>query len=405
MYNESGVVPFGSDLINEGDLLYIYNNAIHVDGPWKIEATSIRYNLKINTGGKTSYTVRETLSFDVINLPLGGNYIFILIDSIGKIVNIETKDGPSITFDYNFSSNARNGEWIAYVFWNNATDAGMQTQTFQISGGVTGAPLFFPPDTTPSGIDPLLLTIIFIAIGVVAAITVVSYSVMRKIRKSRELYRKKQRNRAYDILNLQDVIVIAKESGLNVYEEHYSGRAVDATLVSGFLEAIRSFGIELTGAREQTQTISLEYKDSIVIMSEYKSFRLIFIMSDKPSEDFYHSLNELSYEIEEQYGEKIQKFSYHTSAFTGLYDIIQKHLKTAFIFPLRIKEREGVKLNSSEREIINSAQRLMKHNNLDYFFVSFLFTEKKIEPEQIEAIFNLIEKDILQPIKLDSKIK
>jgi hypothetical protein len=126
-------------------------------------------------------------------------------------------------------------------------------------------------------------------------------------------------------------------------------------------------------------------------------------MSDKPSEDFYKSLNELSYEIEEHYGEKIQKFSYQTNVFTGLHDIIQKHLKTAFIFPLRIHEKEDVKLSSSETEIINSAKRFMKLNNLDYFFVSFLFSEKKLEPEQIEAIFNLIEKDILQPLDLESK--
>lgn len=398
-------VTSDSGITYDGGSLYINNSTILYDSVWKIEATSIRYNLTINTEGKTSYKAGELLGFFVEKPPPGGNCNIILVDPIGIIFHTQTNEssGSDILFQYNLPTNSRNGEWTTYVFWNNETDAGMQTQAFQISGGVSGI-TFLPPESTTTGIDPLLLTIIFITISGVAGISVVSYSVIRKIRKNLELYRKKQQNRAYDILNLQDVIVISKESGLNVYEEHYSGRAVDATLVSGFLDAIRSFGIELTGASHQTQTISLEYKDSIVIMSEYKNFRLIFIMSDKPSEEFYKNLNELSYEIGEKYGEKIEKYSYDTRAFVGLHDVIQKHLKTAFIFPLRISEPEDIKLSSTERDIINSANRFMKQNNLDYFFVSFLFTEEKIRPEQIEAIFNLIEKDILQPIELESKI-
>jgi hypothetical protein len=47
----------------------------------------------------------------------------------------------------------------------------------------------------------------------------------------------------------------------------------------------------------------------------------------------------------------------------------------------------------------------MKENGLDYFFTSFLFSEEDIEPEEVEAIFNLIGRGILNPIKLESKKK
>ena len=49
-----------------------------------------------------------------------------------------------------------------------------------------------------------------------------------------------------------------------------------STLISGFLEAIRSFGLELNSSADETQTIKLEYKKSKVLMLRL-SFSLIIL--------------------------------------------------------------------------------------------------------------------------------
>lgn len=405
IYKNNSATPLASGFLDDGDYLNIYNESIPNDVSWEIEATSVLYNLTIDIGSKTSYNVEETLGFHVRNLPIKGTYIYLLIDSIGAIVHIDniSEPGGDILFEYDIPSNSRNGEWTAYVFWNNGTDAGMQIQTFTIGGGITNGNVGPPIIDSTEGIDPLLLMIILIVVGAVIGVSLGSYMGITKIRENREQARQKMKKRAYDILNLQDIIVIAKDSGLNVYEEHYSGRKVDATLISGFLDAIRSFGIELTGAKQQTQTISLEYKKSIVIMSEYKNFRLILIMNDKPSSDFLEDLNELSRDIEENYGEKIKATSYDTKLFLGIHDLILRNLDTSFISPLKIRESDQMELTTSERIILFKAKSFMKKNNLDYFFISFLIPEEEIEYEEIKAIFSLIERNIFFPIQLKSK--
>jgi hypothetical protein len=117
VYRNSGIIPFGSNLMDNGDLLYIYNSAIPYDNNWKIEATSIRYNLTIDPISDT-YDGGETLEFWMRNLPLGGNYTFILVDTNGSEVYNDIKIEPTGEFRFNYSlpSNATTGNWTAYVF-------------------------------------------------------------------------------------------------------------------------------------------------------------------------------------------------------------------------------------------------------------------------------------------------
>jgi hypothetical protein len=364
----------------------VINITVHAPAPptWNPQPEEI---LTITVGSFFSYQVHAEDFSGIDQYSLNDTSFFQINPETGIIIN--SKALPV-------------GDYWLKVFVND-TLGNTNNATLQIIVFETAPSLLLPPEETSEGINPLLLTIIFVVIGGVAGITVSSYYVISKIRKDRQVYRSKLKNKAMDILNLKDIIVIAKDSGLNVYEEHYSGRAIDATLVSGFLDAIRSFGVEITGTRQETQIFSLEYKKSIVIMVEFKSFRLILIMSDKPSQEFLNSVEELSFEIEEKYGEKIQKFSYDIKEFVGMHDLIQKHLNTAFVSPLRINEPEAVELTPTESSIIKKAKKIMKLNSLDYIFTSFLFPEEEIETEQIEAIFNLIEKNILQPTKLESK--
>ena len=100
-------------------------------------------------------------------------------------------------------------------------------------------------------------------------------------------------------------IISDKNSGLDLFEQNFGGKEIDPSMLTGFLDAIRTFGIELTDSEDRSQTIKLDFKGSKVLMVEYKLFRFILIMSEVPSKIFVHSINKLVQDINANYGAKI----------------------------------------------------------------------------------------------------
>ena len=192
--------------------------------------------------------------------------------------------------------------------------------------------------------------------------------------------------------------MIEKKSSLNVYDQSFTGQKFNSTLVSGFLEAIRTFGLDISGSGEHSQTVKLEYQDSKILMSDYKSFRLIFIMKEIPSSQFYGVIEELSLEIEETYGEFLINFKGNLQPFEGLESLLRKHLGTAFLYPLKLSGTGKMKLNPVERALINKSIEVMKKNRMDYFFVTQLIQEITFDSKEIEALYSLIIKRVFNPM-------
>ena len=188
-----------------------------------------------------------------------------------KLSEVKEVSTEETFFSYSIPSNSIEGTYIAKIYWNNGTDAGLQTQEFQIVS---------PP--VPFTIDPLMLALI---ISLIVGISVSGGAVFLTVRNFRRKQLEKE-DRIYhnciDILNLDYLMVTDKNSGLNVYTRNFAGKKVDASLISGFLQAIHSFGIELIKVEDRSQTIKLEYKDYIILMSEFVNLRLILLMKESP---------------------------------------------------------------------------------------------------------------------------
>jgi len=201
-----------------------------------------------------------------------------------------------------------------------------------------------------------------------------------------------------DILNLNYLLIIEKQSSLNVYDQVFVEKKMNTLLLSGFLEAIRSFGIELTGSKVQSQTIKLDYQNSKILMAEFKHFRIILIMKELPSQLFYNSIEALSYEIEEKYGTLLEEFSGELQPFRGIEVLIKKHLGTSFLYPLKLVGTGEAIITTNEKEMINRALFLMKTNKKKYCYTTQLMREKGFNSKDIETIFSLIDKKIFQPM-------
>jgi hypothetical protein len=172
------------------------------------------------------------------------------------------------------------------------------------------------------------------------------------------------------------------------------GDKIDPTLVSGYLNAFKIFGLELAGSYQKTQTAKLEYQNLKIIMSDYKNIRTIVILNGEPSTDFLDITASLSYEIESRFEDELEKFKGDRTRFKGLEEIINSHLNIAFILPLKVSAASKTELTNSQLWILEKAQRIIKKNRLKFFFVSFLFPNQEFNYKIAETISQLINKGV-----------
>jgi hypothetical protein len=367
--------------------IIIPNETITDGSDWIISAQSSNVEISLDVP-KTSYEPDQALRFSFLSPVLPGNLTFILYDPFDyqeyiEEIEIQETTSEEIVLSYILSSNPIEGAYTAAVFWNNNSAAGLKTQVFYVNIDI------FP-----------ILVILFATIGTIAAVSgFTSYKLIKRVKKQREEYRRSIYNKYMDILNLDYIMVLEKEGGINVYDEIIASKKINSTLISGFLEAIRSFGIDLTGSSKQSQTIRLEYQDSKILMSEFKNFRMTLIMKDNPSQDFLESIRLLSYDIDEKYGNLFTKFNGEISRFAGIKDLIEDRLPLKLIYPLKINDSINIKLKQAEKAVVNEAKEIMKSNNISYFYVSQLFSLKEgFQVKDAEIILDLINKGIFQAV-------
>ncbi len=364
--------------------IYIANNLISEGDSWEITATSSKMDFSLDVS-RTEYYAGQELKFFLTD-PKEGNYTFILTDIFNDQINSTTKSNPtpSYSFTYTFPSNALDGSYKAFVYWFNGTDAGIATQVFSV--------------ILPEVIDWALIIGIVVIVGLGSAVTASSVVLAKKSKRKKIAIKEKTINKFMDILNLNYAIIIEKQSSLNIYDQAFSEKKFNSTLVSGFLEAIRTFGLDLSRSGEHSQTVKLEYQDSKILMSDFRHFRLIFIMKDLPSPQFYDVIDELSLAIEEKYGIYLKEFKGNLQPFEGIESLLRKHMGTSFLYPLKLTGTGKMKIVPTEKSLINKAIEIMKKNGSDNFYVTQLIGEKTFDSKEIEALYSLIIKRIFNPL-------
>ena len=365
--------------------VYISENLISGGDLWEITASSSKTDFNLDAS-RTEFYVGQELKFFVANPVLEGNYTFILTDTFHDQINSTTKIFPdgSNSFTYTIPSNALDGTYKAYVYWFNGTDAGVATQEFSV--------------ILPEVIDWTLIIGLVVIVALGSAITASSVVVAKKNKRKKEVIKERTIHKFMDILNLNYVIVIEKKSSLNVYDQKFTEKQINSTLVSGFLEAIRTFGLDISGAGEHSQTVKLEYQNSKILMSDYKNFRLIFIMKEIPSAQFYEVIDDLSLEIEEKYGVYLKDFKGNLQPFEGIEQLLRKHMGTSFLYPLKLTGIGNMKIAPTEKTLINKAIEIMKRSRTDYFYVTQLIRELTFDAKEIEALYSLIIKRVFNPL-------
>ncbi len=367
--------------------ILISNNTIINGAEWNITATSPLFNFGLDIR-LYEYGPGQELRFLIDESPTPGNYTLILYDPVYLPIDDaqQTISLPAETnlFSYTFDTHPLEGEYHAYVYFFDGTNAGLETATFII--------------TVPFIIDPITLFLIILASVVGISVTTSIVVVVKKHKRKVEAYKEEIFNKCMDIININYIMVSEKKSSLNVYEQVFTTQKLDPTLISGFLSAIHSFGIELTNTDEKTQTIKLEYKNSKVLMSEFKDFRIVIIMNELPSQKFLDSLSNLAFNLETQYSRYLENFKGNIDPFKGIENLLKKHLNISFLYPLKIVKTGKTKVSPTEKMMIGRALESMKKNKQKYFYITHIMEVKACDSKDIEAIFNLLDKNIFQPV-------
>ncbi len=401
VFNSTGELTNLDDYFDDGEAIYIPNGTITADMGWKITANSEKVPFSA-LPQLTSYRPLQTIIIEVNTPSTGGNLTFVLLDKFGNLVYNDTIEYSSSSeeFSYTLSQNPFEGTWQALVFWNNETDAGLEINNLSIIVSETGDNGDDDEKTIITGIDPQLIymTVLYIVIGSLVGLS--SYKMVKRHKRAKAEHREKIFNKYMDLLNLDYIIIMDKKSGLNVFEQILAGKERDVSLISGFLEAIRRFGIELAGSEEETRTIRLEYQNMNILMSDFKNFRILNIMKEAPSTDFLDSLKPLSQDIDTYYGKSLKEFDGGVAKFRGIKDLIEEHLQTPLIYPLIVVMTKETKLGSAEKSLVNKSLNTMKKNNVDHFYVSYLMGKaKEFNVKNAEIILKLIQKKVFRPIE------
>ena len=370
--------------------IIILNDSISDGADWEIVADSTNVEFYLNIQ-RTEYVLGQEMQFSLLTPILSGTYIFILLDPAGIPAPSQTITYPSETvFSYNLSLTDLDGTYTAYVFWfsDSETNAGVQSQEFSIS--LSG------PTPTPTPEFPLPLIIFIVILGAVV-LGLVSFIAYKRINSYQRNKLEKFLSQCTDISNINEIIVIDTKSGIDIFSQSLGGRKLDTSLISGFLQAISNFGTALSEAAKESRTLNIAYKDSIIMQTEFVNLKLIITLKENPSPSFKFIMEDLAYDIYKQYGSEIDKFAGILKPFKNMNDLIEKHLNISFLYQLIVKQNPKIKLNTSEKEMVNKAMVFMKENKFDHFYSLYLLPENACSPKDYKTIFNLIEKGIFQP--------
>jgi hypothetical protein len=365
--------------------IIILNDSISDGADWEIMAFSPNTEFDLNVQ-RTEYVLGQEIQFSLNTPILSGTYTFILLDSGGFPVQNQTITYPSETvFSYTLNSTDLDGTYTAYVFWfsDSETNAGVQSQLFEISLN----------HSTPTPEFPWLFIIILGAITV----GLVSFVAYKRIHSHQRTKLEKFLSKCTDISIINNIIVIDSKSGIDIFSQSFGGSKLDTSLISGFLQAISNFGMTISEAAKESRTLNIEYKDSIVMQTEFVNLKLIVTLKENPSANFKFIMEDLAYDIYKQYGTEIDKFAGILKPFKNMNVLIEKHLNVSFLYPLIVKQNPKVKLSMSEKEMVNRALAFMKEQKFNYFYSLYLMPENTCSPKDYKTIFTLIEKGIFQP--------
>ncbi|OLS12446.1 MAG: hypothetical protein RBG13Loki_3950 [Promethearchaeota archaeon CR_4] len=342
----------------------------------------------------------------------------------------------SATLTYQANSSAVPNEEVEFVFElltasgqeevkkKALTDAnGLATVDFQIPAGVTsfrisanyaGTETIAKAETAISSTfiivtkaQQLMNTLIRLSPYIIAAIgAIVAMSLYTRSRhKKAERFWDTRVAKLTDVLNIQHVLVIHKDSGTSILSQSMGSEKLDPNLISGFLTAMTSFQSEIGMKKKETsgkKGIILDYADFKILLEDGEFIRAALILEMDASETTKEALLRFIQRYEARYRKELVSWKGNLNELRGGENLIEDVFEISLVYPhVPNPSINTKKLPRLQRAIYEIAKAITKER--PFFFMSLLleyaFAGRKESKNHIwSVIYDMKKTHLLEPM-------
>lgn len=178
-----------------------------------------------------------------------------------------------------------------------------------------------------------------------------------------------------DILKIKHVILIHSHSGVPLFSQGF-GKDIDVSLTSGFLSAVGTFTEEMAGDIEKRVDVFSEIgrEGFWIVIYEGQISKAAFLVSEKISENLKRRISIFINEFENLYKKDLENFTGFISGFAGATDLLEKHLRLEYLYPLKIdiKRMRLTAITQYEKQLAKTYTEFIATNEEEVFYVTEL---------------------------------
>jgi len=197
-----------------------------------------------------------------------------------------------------------------------------------------------------------------------------------------------------DILKIKHVILIHSQSGVPLFSQGF-GKDIDVSLTSGFLSAVGTFTEEMAGESEKRIGVFSEIgrEGFWIIIYEGEMSKTALLVSEKIGEHLKKRIQIFMKEFEQTFKTELENFNGFISAFKGATDLLEKHLRLEYLYPLKMdaKRMRLTAINQNEKTLAKAFTDFLSQTDEEVFYVTELIDVIMQDPKN-----NLLKEDVLK---------
>jgi len=211
-----------------------------------------------------------------------------------------------------------------------------------------------------------------------------------------------------DILKIKHVILIHSHSGVPLFSQGF-GKEIDVSLTSGFLSAVGTFTEEMAGETEKRYGVFSEIgrEGFWILIYEGQKSKAALLVGEKLGPSLKHRITIFMKEFEKKYIDELETFNGFISTFSGSTDILEKHLRIEYLYPLKIdvKRMRLTAVSQHEKMIAKAYTEFMKTTDDEVFYVTelidIIFKQVQInipKEDVLKVLIKYLENGMLIPL-------
>ena len=254
----------------------------------------------------------------------------------------------------------------------------------------------------------------FIGLVIIALIIFPASAYYFKYYKPKEILKNKalmeKYNKYADAQNIKYLFLIEKNLGVKLSSRNYgSEKEIDEDLIVGFLQAVTSFGQEISGV-EAAVMENITYEGLKILLENGKYVNSCLLLKEEETANLKQKIRKATEEFEEKFENDLKDFKGDVGAFKDNLDnfdkIFEIYLKEFFKIDHNKLIKKSIKLNKTQRRIIEIVSpKVPKKFSIDEVFNILKVSNLQLIDVKIFAeLYDLIQKEILIPQKKSGRI-